>query len=128
MFDLEKLWGQFERPFKEVEQARLYKHPENKGYILVLNATGISNDKIKVEFKEATSTTYPIVVVTGEQTHEYSKKTYSINYSAAIRIKEEIEDIVYDCKDGLCTIFFKTKQQEDKETVFARPLTSDFKW
>lgn len=127
-YDIDKFWGDFTRPFKEVDQARMYRHPENKGYILVVNALGIDNEHIKVEYKEATVTTLPTITVTGTQTNEFSQKTYSVNYSAGIRIKEEIEDVVYDCKDGLCTIFFKIKQQDEREAVFARPISKDFKW
>ena len=128
MFDIEKFWGDFSRPFKEIDYAKMYRHPENKGYIVVINALGISNDNIKVEFKPATNVSLPTLTVTGTQTNEFSKKTYSVNYSAGIRIEEEIEDVVYDCKDGLCTIFFKTKQKDDREGVFARPIPKDFKW
>lgn len=128
IYDIDKLWGDFTRPFKEVDQARLYRHPENKGYILVINALGIDNDHIKVEYKEATAGTLPTITVTGSQQNEFSQKTYSVNYAAGIRITEVIEDVVYDCKDGLCTIFFKIKKEDEREAVFARKITSDFKW
>lgn len=128
IYDIDKLWGDFTRPFKEVDQARLYRHPENKGYILVINALGIDNDHIKVEYKEATRETLPTITVTGSQQNEFSQKTYSVNYAAGIRITEVIEDVVYDCKDGLCTIFFKIKKEDEREAVFARKITSDFKW
>ena len=84
-------WGKYQRPFKEVERYRFYKK-ENKGYILVVNALGVSSEDIKV--------------------NTYLGNKYSIDFSIYLKLNEKVESINYDCKDGYCYVFIKTKQPE----------------
>ena len=113
-FDLERIFGDFDRPFKEIDQAKLYRSTKTPGYIMVVNAIGIDNEHIKVEYSKGDSNICPSIAISGSQTNEYSGKTYSVNYTGALHIPEDIEEIAYTCKDGLCTVFLKTKQSEEK--------------
>lgn len=108
-------WGKYQRPFKEVERYRFYKK-ENKGYILVVNALGVSSEDIKVNITDGNATNpnkvYPRLSIVGETTDAYLGNKYSIDFSIYLKLNEKVESINYDCKDGYCYVFIKTKQPE----------------
>lgn len=128
-YDLQKIFGDFSRPFKEVDCAKLYK--KEKGYILVINALGIGKDNIKVDISydtEETGNKLPIISVSGSQTNKYSGKDYTLSYRAAINIAEQIKQVNYDCEDGICTIFIEVEKPKELEKTIVKPVDKNFNW
>ena len=125
----ELMWGKFNRPFKEVNRYQLYKK-EGKGYVMVVNALGIKKEDIKVSLvpAEASQEKYPRLTITGSTETPYIEDKYSIDISMLLLIKEKIEAINYDCKDGLCYIFIRTKSPEIEPQIEIKALDGKFDW
>lgn len=127
LFDLAA--GNFSyRPYKESEKYRFYKK-EGKGYVLSVDARGVSEKDIKITLtaKEKTETGYPFISIKGSSKNEYSNENYTVNLSGHLLIKEEIEKLSYNCKDGVCVIFIKTKQPEKPEEIVVES-TGKLEW
>ena len=62
-----------------------------------------------------------------EKSNKITGVEYSINLGLGVNIKEEIENVFFDCQDGVCIINIKVKE-DSKSTIEAKAIPEDFKW
>lgn len=135
---VEKIFANFDRPFKEIEQYKLYRK-DDKGYLMVINTLGIDKDNLNVSleysgaqcYRESTGGFYlnrmPVLKVIGKKKNRITGVEYSVNLGLGLNIREEIEGIYFDCADGVCVINIKVKQDK-KESLKANQIPEDFVW
>jgi len=127
---IEEVFGNYTRPFKEVDKYRLYRK-DNKGYLLVVNAIGLDNDSIEVTLDQPESGVrlFPRINISGKKKNEINDFEYSVNISSNLMIKEKIDNIAYDCKNGVLNIIIKTKQSDPQNKLTASKVDLDtFEW
>ena len=133
---IDKIFGNFDRPFKEIEQYKLYRK-DDKGYLLVVNALGLDKEHLNVVVDYENNEGYiegnhyfkrmPVLKITGKKKNKITGVEYSINLGLGVNIKEELEDVFFDCQDGVCIINIKVKENS-KFTLKAKDIPEDFNW
>ena len=133
---IDKIFGNFDRPFKEIEQYKLYRK-DDKGYLLVVNALGLDKEHLNVVLEYANSADcvegppyfkrMPALKVTGKKKNKITGVEYSISLGLGVNIKEEIENVFFDCQDGVCVINITVKENS-KSLIQAKEIPEDFSW
>ena len=133
---IDKIFGNFDRPFKEIEQYKLYRK-DDTGYLLVVNALGLDKEHLNVVLEYANSEDcveghpyfkrMPVLKVTGKKKNKITGVEYSISLGLGVNIKEEIENVFFDCQDGVCVINITVKE-DSKSLIKAKEIPEDFSW
>ena len=133
---IDKIFSNFDRPFKEIEQYKLYRK-DDKGYLLVVNALGLDKEHLNVVLEYANSEDsveghpyfkrMPVLKVTGKKKNKITGVEYSISLGLGVNIKEEIENVFFDCQDGVCVINITVKE-DSKSLIQAKEIPEDFSW
>ena len=133
---IDKIFGNFDRPFKEIEQYKLYRK-DDKGYLLVVNALGLDKEHLNVVLEYANSVVcveghpyfkrMPVLKVTGKKKNKITGVEYSISLGLGVNIKEEIENVFFACQDGVCVINITVKENS-KSLIQAKEIPEDFSW
>ena len=121
MFDpdglFNSIWNKFNRPVLDQRPINVYKDP-GKGYILAVNALGISKDNLSVKIEKQKGNPYKILRITGQTEISKINFTNSIDLAIQLNFNEPIESVSYTTKDGLCIVFLKmelpTEDDDDK--------------
>jgi len=115
----------FNRPVKDQQPYSIYK--QDRGYIVVINTLGINKDDIKVEIISERGKSFPVLKVTGATQMPKIGFENSVNLGITLNMKKDIDDLVYEVRDGLTIIYLRTKEEE-KETITAKYLSEPEKF
>lgn len=106
------LFNTFNRPVKDVKPFNIYP-VEGRGYIVIVNTLGIDKDKLKVSLKTANGRAYPTLTIQGETKIDKINFENKVNLSVILKIPEKIENISYDSKNGLTSIYIETTKNPE---------------
>lgn len=106
-----KAYSRWNSPVKDMQPFKAF-YVDGKGYVVVCKTLGISKENIKVNVSKEKATNYRVLQISGES--KLPKIDFENKVDLGIRLKfdDEIEEIQYDVKDGLTTIFIKLKEKE----------------
>lgn len=120
LYDL--LW---DRSFASANRLIKDSHPyqiidEGNKKIIIINALGIAEEDIKVDVKvETYSNTKKYLYVEGETKNEIAGTTYSFSNRFSFD-SSKVEEIKYNCKDGLLYIELFYKEEPVREIPISR--------
>lgn len=105
----------FNRPVKDMAPYSIY--PAKSGYILTVNTLGISKDDLEIKLLKQKNSKDRQLSIQGKTKIDKLNFENSINLTLQLKFFEEIEDLTYECKDGLTLIYLKTKKEDDIQDV-----------
>jgi len=117
-------FSNFNRPVKDMQPYKLIR-TEN-GYILILNTLGISKNDLSVKIANEKGDPYPHLRVTGKTVMEKFKLENNVDLAIRLIIDEQIDDVVYEVKDGLTVVYLKLKKKEPEIKIEAKYVDEDF--
>jgi HSP20 family molecular chaperone IbpA len=117
-------FSNFNRPVKDMQPYKLIK-TEN-GYILILNTLGVSKNDLSVKIGKEKGDPYAHLRVSGKTVMEKFQLENNVDLSIRLIIDEEIEDVVYEVKDGLTVVYLKLKKKEPEVKIEAKYIDEDF--
>ena len=107
MFNL--MWNRFNRPVKDMQPTTIYRS-EGKGYVIVVNTLGMDKNDLSVKIEKQKGRPNPILHVKGETNLEKIHYNNTVDVSLELRFEHEIEDVSYEVKNGLTTVYIKCKE------------------
>lgn len=109
-----RLYNNFNRPVKDMKPFKAFK-VDDKGYIIVCNTLGMNKDNLQVHIEREKGRPYPILKIKGETSIERINFTNSVDLGIQLKFDEEIEEVHYEVKDGLTTVYIKLKEEVKEE-------------
>jgi HSP20 family molecular chaperone IbpA len=117
-------FSNFNRPVKDMQPYK-YLKVEN-GYIFVVNTLGISKNDISVKIMNEKGLPYPMLKITGKTMMEKIQFENTVDVGILLGFQEEIDEVVYEVKDGLTVVYLKLKKAEPQVKIEAKYLNDDF--
>ena len=103
----EKTFSAFNRPVKDMNPYKVYK--TEKGFILAVNTLGVSRDDLSVQLNrpKGLPSTYSELHIKGESNIDMINFKNNVDLRIRLKLDRKVEDISYQCRDGLTLIFLK---------------------
>jgi HSP20 family molecular chaperone IbpA len=102
-------FSNFNRPVKDMQPFQYQK--TESGFAIAINTLGISKNDISVEVKTKKGDPYRYLHVSGKTKMEKFNFENNVNMAIRLLIDEEIEEVVYEVKDGLTIVYLKLKSE-----------------
>lgn len=99
----------YTRPILDSKPYQIIKDRDGKKSTIIFNALGISKSDIKISVERQKGQDY--LTISGETKNELSSKTYNVSGQFIID-SNEINEIDWDCENGILTIEIKFKEME----------------
>lgn len=112
-----KVWNNFSRPVADQYPFKTIK--KENGYVIVCNTLGLAKEDVQVNIESKKGSPYPILKVSGETAIENISFQNKVNLGIQLRMEQEIESVKYEVKNGLTTIFIKTKSEDPVKNIKA---------
>jgi len=117
-------FSNFNRPVKDMQPYKYHK-VEN-GYIFVINTLGISKNDISIKITNEKGVPYPMLKIQGKTMMEKIKFENSVDLGILLGFDEDIEEVVYEVKDGLTVVYLKLKKAEPEMNIEAKYIDEEF--
>ena len=123
------MWNRFNRPVKDQYPCSVYS-ADGKGYVIVCNTLGMDKNDLSVKIEKQKGCPNPILHIKGATNLSKIQFNNTVDISIELRFEHTIEEVNYEVKNGLTTVYIKCKEFNQDPGLSAKYIDSDdaFDW